>query len=226
MKRETMAFISMVDSVAINPRDTIKEVDYLAECAVKYQYHLVFVAQCFTEYMVNKLKGTGVYVGGGIGNSTGVGEEPTAFKIASAKHWAALGCGELEMFLNVPYMRSGMYDEVRREIRAIRAIAPGIMKVILNTPLLTDDEIRIACEMIVEAGCDFVKTGTGLYGPTTVEAVRLIKDAVGGKAQIKASGGITGLDMIDQLKEIGVTRFGLSNTKTVNLINELEGNRI
>jgi deoxyribose-phosphate aldolase len=222
MNQKTLDFISMVDAVAINPRDTVKEVDFLAECAVKYGYHLVFVSQCFTEYIIKKLKGTGVSVGGGIGNSTGVGEEPTGFKIVSAKHWAALGCIELEMFLNVPYLRSGMYDEVRQELKAIREIAPAILKVIINTPLLTDEQIKIACEMIMETGCDYIKTGTGFYGPTTVEAVRIIKETVGDKVKIKASGGVTGLAMIDELKHIGVTRFGLSNTKMVAMIQEIE----
>lgn len=115
-----------------------------------------------------------------------------------------------------------MFDEVEKEIKAIRAATPMILKVILNTPLLTNEEIKIACEMIVGAGCDFVKTGTGLYGPTTLEVVTLIKEAVVGKVQIKASGGITGLPMIEQLKKMGVTRFGLGNQKVVAMIEELE----
>jgi len=221
MNQEALNFTAMVDSVAINPKDTITEVDHLADCAKKYHYHIVYVNQSFTPYMIEKLKGTGVLVGGTVGNTTGVGEEPVEFKVAAAKHWIEIGCGEMDMFMNIPYLRSGMYDEVKKELKAIRDVTPTLLKVIIHTPLLTDQEIKIASELIVEAGCDFVKTGAGFYGPTTIEAVQLIKDTIGNRAQIKAAGGINGLPMIERLKEIGVTRFGLSNPKTVAIVEEL-----
>lgn len=221
MNQKALDFTAMVESVAINPRDTIRDVDYLAECAKKHHYHIVYVNNSFTEYMLTKLKGTDVLVGGGIGNSTGVGEETVAFKVASAKHWIAAGCDELDMFMNVPYLRSGMYDEVKKELKAVRDVTPTILKVIIHTPLLTNEEIKIASELIVDTGCDFVKTGAGFYGPTTIESVQLIKDTIGNRAQIKAAGGIVGLPMIEQLKAMGVTRIGLSNSKTVEIVEEL-----
>lgn len=221
MNKKAEEFVAMLDSVAINPRDTIAEVDYLAECAKKYHYHIVYVNQSFTEYMINKLRGVDVLVGGTVGNTTGVGEEPLEFKVAAARHWVDLGCGEIDMFMNVPFLRSGMYDEVKKELKAVRDVTPTLLKVIIHTPLLTDEQIRIASELIVETGCDFVKTGSGFYGPTTIEAVKVIKDAIGNRAQIKAAGGVSGLEMIEQLKAIGVTRIGMSNTKVVPLIEEL-----
>lgn len=221
MNQKALDFTAMVESVAINPKDTIREVDELAACAKKYQYHIVYVNQSFTPYMIEKLKGTGVLVGGAIGNTTGVGEEPVAFKVAAAKHWIEIGCGEMDMFMNIPYLRSKMYDEVKKELKAVREATPTLLKVIIQTPLLTNEEIKIASELIVEAGCDFVKTGSGFYGPTTIEAVRLIKDTIGNRAQIKAAGGVKGLPMIEELKAIGVTRFGLSNSKTVAIVEEL-----
>jgi deoxyribose-phosphate aldolase len=172
--------------------------------------------------MIEKLKGTGVKVGGGIGNSTGAGEEPFAFKLASVKHWVKAGCGEIEMFLNIPFMRSGMFDEAQKEIKAIRNETSTVFKLILNTPLLTDEQIQIACEMAVNAGCDFVKTGTGVFGPTKMESVALIRQTVGDRIRIKASGGISDLETIDQLKSLGVTRLGISNTKLLGMIGELE----
>jgi deoxyribose-phosphate aldolase len=172
--------------------------------------------------MIGKLKGTGTMVGGGIGNSTGAGEEPFAFKLASAKHWAQAGCGEIEMFINVPFMRSGMYDEVEREVRAVRDAVPTVFKLILNTPLLSDEQIRIACEIAIGAGCDYVKTGTGVFGPTRLETVALIRQTVGQRIKIKASGGISDLETIEQLKSLGVTRLGISNTKLLGMIETLE----
>lgn len=222
MNQQAMELIAMTDAVAINPRDTVSEVDYLAECAVKYGYHLVFVSQCFTEYMIGKLKGTGVKVGGGIGNSTGAGEEPFAFKLASVKHWVKAGCGEIEMFLNVPFIRSGMYDEVQKEIKAIRNETPTVLKLILNTPLLTDEQIKIACEMAINVGCDYVKTGTGVFGPTKLESVVLIRQTVGDRIKIKVAGGIADLETIEMHKSLGVTRLGISNTKLLGMIEKLE----
>ena len=222
MNQKAMELIAMTDAVAINPRDTVSEVDYLAECAVKYGYHLVFVSQCFTEYLIGKLKGTGVMVGGGIGNSTGAGEEPFEFKLASVKHWVKAGCGEIEMFLNVPFIRSGMYEEAQQEIKAIREATPTIFKLILNTPLLTDEQIKIACEMAINAGCDYVKTGTGVFGPTKLESVALIRQTVGNRVKIKASGGISDIATIEMLKSLGVTRLGISNTKLLGIIEKLE----
>jgi deoxyribose-phosphate aldolase len=221
MNQKALEFTAMVDSVAINPKDTIRDVDYLADCAKKYHYHIVYVNQSFIPYMIDKLKGTDVLVGGAIGNTTGVGEEPIEFKVAAAKHWVEIGCGEMDMFMNIPYLRSGMYELVKKELKAVRDVTPTLLKVIIHTPLLTDEEIKIASDLIVEAGCDFVKTGSGFYGPTTIEAVRLIKDTVCDRVQIKAAGGIAGLPMIEQLKEMGVTRFGLSNPKTVDIVKEL-----
>jgi len=222
MNRQAMELIAMTDVAAINPHDTICEVDYLAECAVEYGYNLAFVSQCFTEYMIRKLKGTGVKVGGGIGNSTGAGEEPFAFKLASVKHWVKAGCGEIEMFLNIPFMRSGMYDEVQKEIKAIRNETSTVFKLILNTPLLTDEQIQIACEMAINAGCDFVKTGTGVFGPTKLEKVALIRQTVGDRIRIKAAGGIADLETIYHLQYLGVTRLGINNANTLNIISKLE----
>lgn len=221
MTEKALEFARMVDSVVINPRNTFEDVKYLVECAKKYHYYLVYGISCFNEYMIEQLKGTDTMVGGAVGNSTGVGEEPVAFKVAQAKHWVEMGCGELDMFMNVPMLRSGMYDEVLAEVKAIRAVAPSILKVIIHTPLLTDEEIKIASQIICQAGADFVKTGAGFYGPTTIDAVKIIKSSISGNTQIKAAGGIDGLPMIEELKALGVTRFGLSNSKTEKIIEEL-----
>ena len=87
--------------------------------------------------------------------------------------------------------------------------------------MLTNDEIKTASEIIVKAGGDFVKTGNGFYGPTTLEAVKIIKDTVGDKARIKAAGGIKGIDMVEELIELGVSRIGMSNPKTAKMMEEL-----
>ena len=129
------------------------------------------------------------------------------------------------MFLNIPFMRSGMYEEAQREIKAIRNETPTIFKLILNTPLLTDEQIQIACEMAINAGCDYVKTGTGVFGPTKLESVALIRQTVGNRIRIKASGGISDLETIEMHKSLGVTRLGISNTKLLGLIEKLEQRR-
>jgi len=136
----------------------------------------------------------------------------------------AAGARELDMVINVGALKSGRLDLVRDDIAAVVAEAKpagGIVKVILETCYLTPDEIRAACRLAEEAGADFVKTSTGFgvksSGPTgaTPEAVRIMLDAVGGRLQVKASGGIrTWADAIAYL-DLGCTRLGVGDAAAI-----------
>lgn len=222
MKLTQATFANMVESVAINPHDTIREMDQLIEDAKKYKYHIVYVCHAFTDYMIENLKGSDTLVGGTVGNASGAGEEDLAVKKFMAEECMEKGVGEVDMFMNVPLLRSGKYDAIYEEVKAVRDICKdSLLKVIIQTPMLTNDEIKTASEIIVKAGGDFVKTGNGFYGPTTLEAVKIIKDTVGDKARIKAAGGIKGIDMVEELVELGVSRIGMSNPKTAKMMEEL-----
>jgi deoxyribose-phosphate aldolase len=116
------------------------------------------------------------------------------------------------MVINISRLKSGDFELVREDMRAVREATPGAEhKVILETCYLTREEKRTACRLAVEAGMDYVKTSTGFAaGGATVEDVRLLKEAVGGRAKVKASGGIRDLKMVLALLEAGADRIGTS----------------
>ncbi|WP_026554352.1 deoxyribose-phosphate aldolase [Arthrobacter sp. 35W] len=140
-------------------------------------------------------------------------------KAAEAAHAAAHGADEIDMVINLAFALAGQYREVETEIRAVREAAPApvVLKVIIESAILDDDQIVALCQASERAGADFVKTSTGFHpaGGASVHAVRLMHQTVGGRLGVKASGGIrdtaTALEMIGA----GATRLGLSASEAV-----------
>lgn len=138
-----------------------------------------------------------------------------AFEAARA---VAGGAHEIDMVVNQGLVRAGEWDAVRAEIVGVRAACPSqVLKVILETATLSDDEIVWACRAAEEAGADFVKSSTGFSpaGGATVHAVRLMAATVGGRLGVKASGGIRTADAVRELCAAGATRFGVSATAAI-----------
>lgn len=139
-------------------------------------------------------------------------------KAFEAKELAEAGVDEIDMVINVGKAKEGDFDYVTREIRAVREAAPNVLlKVIIESAALTDDEIVSACTASMEAGADYVKTSTGYHkaGGASVHAVKLMKSVVGDKLGVKASGGIRDGKFATELIEAGATRLGLSGTRGV-----------
>ncbi len=140
-------------------------------------------------------------------------------KAAEAARTVADGAEEIDMVINIALAKEGKFDELEAEIKAVRDAvpAPGILKVILETAALTDDEIVAACKASENAGADFVKTSTGFHpaGGASVHAVEIMHATVGGRLGIKASGGIrTAKDALAMI-EAGATRLGLSASPAI-----------
>lgn len=140
-------------------------------------------------------------------------------KAAEAARTVADGAEEVDMVINIAIAKEGKFDELEAEIKAVRDAvpAPGILKVILETAALTDDEIVAACKASENAGADFVKTSTGFHpaGGASVHAVEIMHATVGGRLGIKASGGIrTAKDALAMI-EAGATRLGLSASAAI-----------
>lgn len=123
------------------------------------------------------------------------------------------GADEVDMVINVGAMKAGQYDVVRDDIQAVVTAANGtLVKVIIETALLTKEEIVKVCELAVEAGANFVKTSTGFStGGATVEDVKLMKETVGDKALVKASGGVRTTDDAEAMIQAGASRIGASD---------------
>ncbi|MBG9294647.1 deoxyribose-phosphate aldolase [Corynebacterium diphtheriae] len=140
-------------------------------------------------------------------------------KAAEAARTVADGAEEIDMVINIALAKEGKFDELEAEIKAVRDAvpAPGILKVILETAALTDNEIVAACKASENAGADFVKTSTGFHpaGGASVHAVEIMHATVGGRLGIKASGGIrTAKDALAMI-EAGATRLGLSASAAI-----------
>jgi deoxyribose-phosphate aldolase len=146
-------------------------------------------------------------------------------KAAEAAQALSDGATEIDMVLNVGKLKDGDDEYVRSDIEAVRSAIGerGILKVIIESATLTDDEIVRACEASCQAGAEFVKTSTGFHssGGATVEAVRLMKKTVGDRAKVKASGGIRTLADARAMREAGADRLGLSGTASI--LAELDG---
>jgi deoxyribose-phosphate aldolase len=131
----------------------------------------------------------------------------------------ANGADEVDMVINLGLVKDGDWARVNAEIAAVRAAvpAPGLVKVIIESAVLTDAEIVAACRACERAGADFVKTSTGYHpaGGASVHAVALMAAIVGGRLGIKASGGIRTTDAAVAMIEAGATRLGLSGSKVI-----------
>jgi len=148
-----------------------------------------------------------------------LGTHSTAIKTAEAAESIALGADEVDMVIDLGAAKAGRFDLIEADIASVRSVipAPKVLKVIIESAALTDDEIVGACRAAVAAGADFVKTSTGFHpaGGASVEAVRLMSATVDGRAGVKASGGIRTFAAATAMIEAGATRLGLSGTASI-----------
>ncbi|HOB05051.1 MAG TPA: deoxyribose-phosphate aldolase [Propionibacteriaceae bacterium] len=144
------------------------------------------------------------------------GKHTASAKAAEAAESTALGADEIDMVIDIGLLKGGRHRDLVNEIRMVRQEST-LLKVIIESAALTDDEIVAACEAALEAGADFVKTSTGFHpaGGASVEAVRLMAATVGDRLGVKASGGIRTYEQAAAMIAAGATRLGLSGTAAI-----------
>ena len=204
-----------IDHTILRPEATAADVLVVCREAVRYGLRVVFVPPCHAEQACRVLQGTAVRVGIPVGFP--LGGQTTTVKVREAVDGVGRGATILDMVLNVSCMKSGEYDRVRTDVAEVIAATPHAEhKVILETCYLTRDEKLIACRLALEAGAAYVKTSTG-FGPggATIEDVSLLKDAVGEKGKVKASGGIRDLKTAMAMLEAGADRIGTSASRVI-----------
>ena len=183
-----------------------------ALCKEAYQngFASVCVNSCWVSLAAKLLEGTEVKVCTVVGFPLGAMDSVS--KADEASNAVRNGADEIDMVINIGFLKSGMYDEALEDIREVRKATEGkTLKVIIETCLLTDEEKRKACELSEEAGADFVKTSTGFStGGATVEDVALMKSVVGDRLRVKASGGIRDYKTAKAMIEAGASRIGAS----------------
>ncbi len=200
-----------IDHTILKASATEADVQKICHEAKEFKFCSVCVNSGWVPLVKKELAGSGVKVCAVVGFP--LGAMSMGAKVFEAKHTADAGADEIDMVINVGLLKSGHDDAVREEIRAIKeAIGTKILKVIIETCYLTDDEKKKACKLSVEAGADFVKTSTGFgTGGATPEDVKLMLDEVKGKALVKASGGVRDAEAAKMYIDMGVRRLGTSN---------------
>jgi len=209
----------MIDSTMLKPDATKKDIEEVCRLAIEYKFKTVAIGASWIEYASEILKGSEVEVDAPVGFPNGY--STTESKVFETKDVLLKGASEIDMVINIGWLKSQMYDEVKNEILAVRDAAKGVvMKVILEVHYLTDEEKRIGANIVADVGADFVKTSTGFAETGCTESdVKLLLDEVGNRIQVKASGGIRKLRDLLRYYELGATRFGASNAHL--LIDEL-----
>ena len=183
--------------------------DRFCDQAKEYGFKAVCVNSSRVAYIKERLKGTQIKVGSTVGFPLGVMDSQA--KAFEASRAIAQGADELDMVLNVGALKSGDLSLVEEDVRAVRDAASGgiVLKVIIETCLLTDEEKVTACKIVKSAGADFVKTSTGLAGGgATVDDIRLMRRTVGSDMGVKASGGIRDFATAERMIEAGANRIG------------------
>ena len=199
---------------AYTTRETVKQ---FCEEAVRYGAASVCVNPVHVAYVHELLRGTGLYTCTVIGFPLGANR--SCVKAMEAALAVEDGADEVDMVINIALVKEGREAELEAEIRAVRDAvpAPRVLKVIIESAALTDEEIVMACRASENAGADFVKTSTGFHpaGGASVHAVKLMRETVGDRLGVKASGGIRDAATALAMIEAGASRLGVSATVAI-----------
>jgi deoxyribose-phosphate aldolase len=208
----TTNIASMIDHTLLKQDATKEQVEKICAEAKEYTFASVCVNPTWVKTSAELLTGTPVKVCTVIGFPLGASTPETkAFETTDAIN---NGAGEIDMVLNVGALKSQDLELVKRDIESVVNAAKGkaIVKVILETCLLSKEEIKIASQLSKDAGADFVKTSTGFStGGATFEDVALMREVVGPDLGVKASGGVRSLEDVQKMIEAGATRIGASS---------------
>ncbi|WP_163184378.1 deoxyribose-phosphate aldolase [Neobacillus sedimentimangrovi] len=202
----------MIDHTLLKADVTKDQIIKLAEEAKEYSFASVCVNPTWVKTAAEALKGTNVKVCTVIGFPLGATTPET--KAFETKNAIENGATEVDMVINIGALKDKQDDLVEKDIRAVVEAAKGkaLVKVIIETCLLTDEEKKRACELSVKAGADFVKTSTGFStGGATVEDVRLMRETVGPNIGVKASGGVRSREDAEVMVAAGANRIGASS---------------
>ena len=210
MKRAELA--KMIDHTLLKPESTAKDVEALIEEGAQLGTFSVCVSP--NQLPIEVPEGLKVAVVCGFPSGAHMPE----VKAAEARQSVQLGAQEIDMVVNLKLVKEGKFDEVEADIRAVREASEGaLLKVIIESAALTDEEIVACCKASEAAGADYVKTSTGFHpaGGASVHAVKLMRDSVGDRLGVKASGGIRDTKTALEMVAAGASRLGLSSSKAI-----------
>ncbi|RMX35337.1 deoxyribose-phosphate aldolase [Mycoplasmopsis fermentans] len=205
----------MIDHTYLKADATNKEIDNLLDEAKKYDFKTVCVNSSWVAYCKEKLAKTNIGITSVIGFP--LGAMLTSAKAFEAKEAIKAGADEIDMVIQIGKMKMGDYDYVLEDIKAVKkACGKHVLKVIIETALLTEAEIRKATEIVMASGAEFIKTSTGFSTRgATLEDVKIMKSVCGDKLLIKAAGGISNKDDMINMAQAGANRFGTSRSVAI-----------
>jgi len=206
-----MGLNKYIDHTILKATASNADVQKLCAEAIEHKFYSVCVNGCYVADAKHLLQETDVKVAAVVGFP--LGAMTTAAKVFEAKEAVENGASEIDMVINVAKLKDGEFEYVENEIRQIKeAIGDNVLKVIIETCYLTDEEKVKACELSLAAKADFVKTSTG-FGTdgATYEDVKLMKSVVGDNAKVKASGGVRDKETAQKYINLGAERLGTSS---------------
>lgn len=206
---EIADILGKVDHTLLLQTATWEEIKALCDDAVKYKTASVCIPPCYVKQAADYLEGrmkVCTVIGFPNGNST------TAVKVFETKDAVANGAAEIDMVINIGMLKAGNYDYVLKEIQEIKDACQGrILKVIIETCLLTEEEKVKMCELVTKSGADFIKTSTGFStAGATFADIETFAKHVGKNVQIKAAGGISSIADAEKFVKLGADRLGTS----------------
>lgn len=204
-----------VDHTQLNPVATWEDIQQLCEEAIEYKTASVCVPPAYIK-RIHDTYGDGINICTVVGFP--LGYHSTEAKLAEVEAALRNGCNEIDMVVNISDVKNGLFDKVEAEIKEIKkACGNHILKVIIETCYLTEEEKIAMCHAVTNAGADYIKTSTGFgSGGATRKDIELFKKHIGSHVKIKAAGGVSTLDDLSMFIEMGCERIGTS--RAVNLI--------
>ena len=206
---DTKTILSHVDHTLLKPEATWEQIKTLCDEAMEFGCATVCIPPAY-------VKQAAEYVQGRLPICTVIGfpngYHTTAVKVFETKDAVANGATEIDMVINIGFLKDKRYEEIEEEIRQVHAACEGrILKVIIETCLLTEKEKIKMCEIVTKAGAEFIKTSTGFStGGATFEDVELMRKYVGANVKVKAAGGIASFADAEKFVELGADRLGTS----------------
>nr|WP_211334690.1 deoxyribose-phosphate aldolase [Mycoplasmopsis mucosicanis] len=202
----------LIDHTYLKADATVAEIDKLINEAKQYDFKTTCVNSCWVAYAKEKLAGTNVGITSVIGFPLGAClSNVKAFEAAEA---VKAGADEIDMVINIGKMKQGDYKYVLEDIKTVKAALPhNVLKVIVETALLTKEEIEEVTRIVMQSGAEFIKTSTGFSSRgASLEDVKIMKSICGDKLLIKAAGGISNKDDLIAMVKAGANRFGTSRS--------------
>ena len=210
----------LIDASTLKIDTSYENVYALIDGCKKYDFGCAFAWPAYSKMMGEMLRGSNTAFGTSL--SFPSGQEPTCIKVAQADYFVSLGADEVDMVLNVGWVKSKKFKDVTDDIAAVKkACGKTSLKVIIEAMLCDDEQIVNACKCVMDGGADYVKSGTGFSAnPTTLHHVALMKKTIGDTIKLKVAGGVRDLNTMMMMYKIGANRFGIGLASSIAIVEE------